>query len=439
MAEEFLLTPVPNEQAADFIRSKSVVAQETFSKLLPEVRARAFTISGIENMNVLQRVRDKIAELPEGGDWDTIKGEIAKDLGPWFVDPEADAETRDGQLMAANRRAELLLRTHGFEAYAAAHYDTMKRTSDVFTYWMFQTVGDERVREEHAALDGLILPADSPFWADHTPPLDWGCRCQVVSLLPEEVGEAEDSGNGFTLSDSQRNLLENGGMLDTGDTHPINVTSPAASGKPGAFSWNPADLNIPIADLKKRYDEETWSAFKELMQSVHLDAAGVETTAKKGYRSLYELMSGNRAMDAATANEFTAKSVIQAPVTHETGMFEKKTIERTGFRIPAEPENGRMYGNGVYFKVSGKGKTFGAEKVEAVVNVKKPLRATNFDLTARASELRQQMEKEFPEAKDRAELITQYCLKHGYDGVIATRAHETYLMVPDVRNVGIVQ
>jgi SPP1 gp7 family putative phage head morphogenesis protein len=437
--DKYLLEPVPNEQAIDFIKSKPAIASDVFSKLLPELRARAFTISGVENMNVLQRVRDKIAELPAGGDWNTIKQDIVKDLGPWFVDPNEDAETRDAQLAAANRRAEILLRTHGFESYQAAQHAVMKRTSEVFEYWMYQTVGDEAVREEHAALDGLILPADSPFWADHFPPWDFGCRCQVVPIMKDDIPELEDSGNGFTLSDNQRNLLENGGMLDTGDAHPVNVASPVAMGKDNAFSWNPGNLNIPLDSLEKLYKPEVWQTFMDQMRNIHLDQNGLETTAKNEYRNLYELLSGNRPMDGKAVKEFTVKSAIKDPVIHETGKFEKRVIEETGFRIPADPENGRMYGNGVYFKVSGKGKTFGAEKVEAVVNVKKPLRVKHFDIVGRESALRNRIDKDFEDVPDKAERITRFLLAHDYDAVIVTRKNETYLMVPDVRNIGVVK
>ena len=272
---QYLLEPVPHTDAVAFIKNKPAVSREVFDKLLPELRGRVFTISGIEDLSVLQRVRDNIAALPAGGDWNTLKKEIAKDLGPWFVDPEADAETRDAQIGAANRRAELLLKTHGFQAYQANQYEVMKATSDVRSFWMYQTVEDDRVRPEHAALNGLILPADSPFWDTHFPPWDWGCRCMVVSLLPEEVSEAEGSGHGFTLSDTLQNRLENQSILDDGSGHNINVASPAAMGKEGAFSWNPGDLRIPLDLLQSRYEPDVWQVFEEWAKSHMIKELGV--------------------------------------------------------------------------------------------------------------------------------------------------------------------
>jgi uncharacterized protein with gpF-like domain len=34
---------------------------------------------------------------------------------------------------------------------------------------------DDRTRLAHAALNGMILPADHEFWRDHVPP--WGFNC----------------------------------------------------------------------------------------------------------------------------------------------------------------------------------------------------------------------------------------------------------------------
>jgi len=46
-------------------------------------------------------------------------------------------------------------------------------------YLEFTTVGDERVRPEHAVLDGLTYPKDHPIWNKMTPPLDYNCRCGI--------------------------------------------------------------------------------------------------------------------------------------------------------------------------------------------------------------------------------------------------------------------
>jgi SPP1 gp7 family putative phage head morphogenesis protein len=44
----------------------------------------------------------------------------------------------------------------------------------------YQTVGDDRVRPEHAAWDGITRPADDAWWQTHYPPNGWLCRCAAT-------------------------------------------------------------------------------------------------------------------------------------------------------------------------------------------------------------------------------------------------------------------
>lgn len=46
----------------------------------------------------------------------------------------------------------------------------------------YRTAADGRVREEHAALHGITLPPDDPFWASYFPPNGWRCRCTAVQV-----------------------------------------------------------------------------------------------------------------------------------------------------------------------------------------------------------------------------------------------------------------
>ncbi len=273
----FLFAPTPHEEAAAFLRNKPAVSRAVFDKLVPELKARAFTIAGIEGLGVLTSVRDTIATLPEGGDWETLKKQIVSDIDPFFVDPEADAETQGKQRYAAERRAELLLRTHGQQAYAAAAWREADEQRDLFPFWKYQTLGDGNVRPSHAALDGIVLPHDDPFWATHTPPWDWGCRCQFIPLSDADVAEIQDADRG--KPPEQRSILGEGDRkklnderviyrpsnLATGTGHPVpySVASPAERGKPNAYTFRPGDLRLDAAAIQSRHDPKDWALFEK--------------------------------------------------------------------------------------------------------------------------------------------------------------------------------
>lgn len=55
---------------------------------------------------------------------------------------------------------------------------------DVLPFLKYTTVGDKRVRPDHAVLDGVIKSVDDPFWNTFMPANGFRCRCTV-----EQVGE----------------------------------------------------------------------------------------------------------------------------------------------------------------------------------------------------------------------------------------------------------
>jgi SPP1 gp7 family putative phage head morphogenesis protein len=66
---------------------------------------------------------------------------------------------------------------------AATWQDYTTNGIDMLTY---VTAGDDRVREEHAILEGITLPVDNDFWNTYFPPNDWGCRCDTSPSTDEK-------------------------------------------------------------------------------------------------------------------------------------------------------------------------------------------------------------------------------------------------------------
>lgn len=77
-------------------------------------------------------------------------------------------------------------------AESASVYRRLKSKTKLFPYWEYKTAGDDRVREEHAALAGTILRHDDPLWDSIYPPNGWKCRCYVVPRMQEEANVSEE-------------------------------------------------------------------------------------------------------------------------------------------------------------------------------------------------------------------------------------------------------
>lgn len=256
----FDITPTPHEEAIALIRGKAVVTRDVFDGLLPELRGRAFTVTGIEDANTLQRIRDTIADLPQGSVWKDVKAGVADELKPFLGD-------------GAERRAELLLRTHAFQAFQASNWRVAQADADT-THLQYLATEDDRVRDSHLALNGLILPKDDPFWDTHLPPWDWGCRCRIRPMNPDFVAEAkaEDANRApedkLVMEGPALERLRDGQLQRDGRT--FDVTPPSQTDRENGYSWHPDNLRIPVAELQQRYDAPTWSAFESQMKAAKL-------------------------------------------------------------------------------------------------------------------------------------------------------------------------
>lgn len=217
MTAHLTIETFPNEAAAAYIRGKAVADPAHFGALPAQLKQRAFTVAGIERMDTLRRLRDTIARLPEGASWDEVKRDLAAEISP-FVDVEDGKRAK-----AARARAEFMLRMQGAQAYAVARHQQQMGSLERFPYWQYETVGDNRVRASHAALDGKVLRADDPWWKTHYPPWDWGCRC-IVHALDEE------------------------------DAQEIGITEPSDMPTPGRsenFSFDPTNVAIDIDKFRE--------------------------------------------------------------------------------------------------------------------------------------------------------------------------------------------
>lgn len=261
-----LTSAVPYDEAADFLSGKPAVTKAVFDKLLPELKARAFTIQGVDAADALQAARDAIAQIPMGADWRETKKELTAALKPWLGD-------------GAAMRVEMLMRWHGYQAYSVANYENLEAMSDLFPYRQYQTAQDSRVRATHAALNGIVLPASSPFWDRHTPPWEYGCRCDVRGITREEAEEmmAEDAG----VDERKRRVvegpvleeLERHGRLHRGDNEIYDVRTKSEKGESGP-EWSAKDLRIPIDVLRQRYDAPVWRRFEAWAKRTMVDGLG---------------------------------------------------------------------------------------------------------------------------------------------------------------------
>ena len=95
--------PSPHKEAIALIEDRPVVSSQVFHALLPELRARAFAVSGLHDANILQAVRDEVASVPAGVTWEKARANIRDALEPFLG--EEGAKIRAELVLRVQRRA----------------------------------------------------------------------------------------------------------------------------------------------------------------------------------------------------------------------------------------------------------------------------------------------------------------------------------------------
>lgn len=244
--------PKPHKEAVALIAGKKPVVKKVFNGLLPELRARAFTVAGVSGMDALQRIRDAVTTVPQGSQtWDEAKKSIIADLEPYLGD-------------GAESRANLVLRQNTFQAYSATIHNVAQADDDT-THLQYMHGEADKPTPSHLALNGIVLPKDDPFWKTHTGP--WGhigCVCYVRPMNPDMV--ADEKKKDEKRNPEDRNVvtgavatqLQHGTILRNGQRHDVNPAGPDNTG----FTWNPGDMHIPLRALEDKYSPEEWNEFQ---------------------------------------------------------------------------------------------------------------------------------------------------------------------------------
>ena len=169
---------LPSTGAIDYIRGLTPVTKAVFDGLQRQYKQDAITVAGVNDQRVLQKIRDQLAEvLQQGGtasDFRTAVNQLTDTAG---IDRLTAFEL------------DTVFNTNVQKAYAAGRYEQMNEesTAQALPYWQYWTVGDDRVRPAHAALDQFVAKSDDPVWHKIYPPCGFNCRCSVVPLLEDEA------------------------------------------------------------------------------------------------------------------------------------------------------------------------------------------------------------------------------------------------------------
>ncbi len=168
--------PLPFEEAIKFFKDKIVLTPDQYKTLEDAVKARAFTVSGLAEADILMEVYDEIlSALKTGMPFSAFKTYLLPRL------------MSAGWGEEAPYRLDTIFRTNIQSMYQAGHYKQQMEVVNERPYWQYVAVMDSRTRPSHAAMNGKVFPVDHPFWQRNYPPNGFNCRCTVRTLSGREL------------------------------------------------------------------------------------------------------------------------------------------------------------------------------------------------------------------------------------------------------------
>lgn len=168
---QFSIDILSTPRVREFIESHASVLDSSFEKVKMSEAMRKrlqrsdFIFSGIKTFHELNEAFPSL--IDENGERKSFER---------FLN---DVRSIDQTYNANYLRAEYNFVTASAEM--AARWERFMQDGDRYNL-QYRTQKDDKVRPEHAALDGVTLPPSDPFWQEHYPPLSWGCRCTVVQV-----------------------------------------------------------------------------------------------------------------------------------------------------------------------------------------------------------------------------------------------------------------
>lgn len=147
--------------------------QEVPDDLRRLLEESTFVFSGFKTYHELKEV-SALMQDESGGfkPWETFQQEVSA------IDSRYNRNYLQAEYNFAVQSAQM-----------AAKWKDFEKDGDAYLL-QYRTAGDDKVRAEHAALHGVTLPMDDPFWDEYLPPLDWGCRCTTVQVLRGKYPES---------------------------------------------------------------------------------------------------------------------------------------------------------------------------------------------------------------------------------------------------------
>lgn len=201
--------PFKQQVAAFRLRLGNLVPTARWDDLWKDQHDRAFMVAGAAKADLLADLAKAVDKAISQG---TSLEEFRRDFRDTVTRRGWHGWTGEGSLKGEAWRTRIIYRTNMSTSYAAGRHAQLVEGG--FPFWVYRHGGALEPREQHLGWDGLILPADHPFWKTHFAPNGWGCSCYVVGARSMRAAVRLGGKPGKTLPGNWRDLNPKTGEPD---------------------------------------------------------------------------------------------------------------------------------------------------------------------------------------------------------------------------------
>lgn len=160
------------EEQAKYFEKKLNLKTNSYLDVLGEEHDYYFVVAGANRNEVLVEFRKAVDEAIHNG-------ETLESFRKRFDDIVSNTgwEYKGGR----NWRSRIIYDTNVYGAYNRGRLQQHIELSDVMPYWEYQHNPNAHPRPNHVAMDGIIRPANDPFWRYYYPIKAYGCHCTVIA------------------------------------------------------------------------------------------------------------------------------------------------------------------------------------------------------------------------------------------------------------------
>lgn len=178
---------LPFDQAIEFFRGKVNIPTERWNDLWQGMHARGFMVAGANRDAILTDFRQAVDKAIAQG---TTLEEFRRDFDSIV---EKHGWSYNGK---RGWRSEVIYSTNVRQAYNAGRWAQLTDPDllAVNPYLEYRHGDSKTPRPLHLSWNGLVLPADHPWWRTNAPQNGWGCKCKVLSVGPRDLEKMGKSG-----------------------------------------------------------------------------------------------------------------------------------------------------------------------------------------------------------------------------------------------------